>query len=113
MTSHDAATILVKLFEGTHNMSSMIGYCMKDFGKDHFQTETSNITPGEVQECRFAYGLVPNVFADRKEFNKQNVFKYVSNIYKQHLSPLPCEDLSRDCAFRFMLLSRLYFPSPG
>jgi hypothetical protein len=84
---------------------------LKDFGQPHFQMVTQGISDEQLINWQHDYGLIQNLFVERKEITKTNCFKLSTNFYRQHLCPLPPEHLTLNCIFQFMVNSPKYYPS--
>eukprot|EP00884_Botryococcus_braunii_P001858 jgi/Botrbrau1/11673/Bobra.0195s0004.1 len=113
MQTGEGVVINVKVFETTQTFPKMLGYCMKDRGKPHFQYTQHNVSPAELEEGIASYSLVRDFFSGRQEINRQNLYRFCHNFHRHNLHPLPAKEVSLDCVLRFMLLSREYYPSPN
>lgn len=85
----------------------MVGYCLKDFGKPHFQTLMSeNITPLMVEEARILYLRFGNLATKgRAALGPRNLFE---KVYTFVGSRLPDQNVTLQTAILLMLRTGLY-----
>ena len=80
---------MFKKLEKTQSIKAMIGYCLKDFGKNHFKCHVKGITEDEIKQAQAEYSYVATDPASGKTvLVKKTLFRAMYAFYMEEFHPL-------------------------